>query len=217
VQVNFKTGNETGTEEVDKVLVCVGRRPVTDGLGLGEVGVATDRKGFVLVDSRFATNVPGIFAVGDVIGGAMLAHKAEEEGVAAVEMMAGKSAHVNYPACPSVVYTHPELAQVGMTEEEATRRGPVKIGKFPFTANGRARGMDETEGFVKVIGDAKTDRLLGVHILGADASNMIAAAGMAMEFAASVEDVGSAFYAHPTMPEALREAALGANGKAREI
>jgi len=217
VRVNFKTGTETGSEEVDKVLVCVGRRPVTEGLGLIEAGVMPDRKGFVLVDSRFATNVPGIYAIGDVIGGLMLAHKAEEEGVAAVEIMAGRSAHVNYAACPAVVYTHPELAQVGLTEEEAARQGPIKIGKFPFTANGRARGMDETEGFVKVIGDAKNDRLLGVHILGADASNMIAEATLAMEFAASVEDVGSAFHAHPTMPEALREAALAANHLARQI
>jgi dihydrolipoamide dehydrogenase len=217
VRVNFKTGDQSGSEEVDKLLVCVGRRPVTNGLGLTEVGVGIDRKGFVLVDSRFATNVPGIYAIGDAIGGLMLAHKAEEEGVAAVEMMAGKAAHVNYHACPAVVYTHPELAAVGLTEEEAKSRGPVKIGKFPFTANGRARGMDETEGFVKVIGDAKTDRLLGVHILGADASNMIAEAVLAIEFASSVEDVGSAFHAHPTMPEALREAALAANGAARQL
>jgi len=217
VKVNFKSGDQIGSEEVDKVLVCVGRRPVTDGLGLAEAGVLLDRRGFVIVDSRFATNVPGIFAVGDVIGGAMLAHKAEAEGVAAVEIMAGKSAHVNYLACPAIVYTHPELAQVGLTEEQAAARGPIKIGKFPFTANGRARGMDETEGFVKVIGDAATDRLLGVHILGADASNMIAEATLAMEFAASVEDVGSAFHAHPTMPEALREAALAANHLARQI
>ena len=217
VKVNFRSGDQTGSEEVDKVLVCVGRRPVTDGLGLAEAGVLLDRRGFVIVDSRFATNVPGIFAIGDVIGGAMLAHKAEAEGVAAVEIMGGKSAHVNYAACPAVVYTHPELAQVGLTEEQAAARGPIKIGKFPFTANGRARGMDETEGFVKVIGDAATDRLLGVHILGADASNMIAEATLAMEFAASVEDVGSAFHAHPTMPEALREAALAANHLARQI
>jgi len=217
VRVNFKSGSETGTEEVDKVLVCVGRRPVTDGLGLSEIGVVLDKKGFVKVDSQFATGVPGIYAVGDVIGGAMLAHKAEEEGVAAVEIMAGKPAHVNYHACPAVVYTHPELAAVGFTEEEARQRGEIKIGKFPFAANGRAVGMDETEGFVKVIGDAKSDRLLGVHILGADASNMIAEATLAIEFAASVEDVGKAFHAHPTMPEALREAALAANGLARQI
>ncbi|MDP9174147.1 MAG: dihydrolipoyl dehydrogenase [Planctomycetota bacterium] len=217
VRVQWKSGEQTGTEEVDKVLVCVGRRPVVDGLGLAEAGVALDRKGFVVVDGHYATNVPGIYAVGDVIGGMMLAHKAEEEGVAAVELMAGKGGHVNYSACPSVVYTHPELAQVGLSEEDAAKRGPIKIGKFPFTANGRARGMDETEGFVKVIGDARTDRLLGVHILGADASSMIAEATLAMEFAASVEDVGRAFHAHPTLPEALREAALAANKLARQM
>jgi dihydrolipoamide dehydrogenase len=217
VRVNFKTGGESGSEEADKVLVCVGRRPITDGLGLSELGVTLDRRGFVIVNSRFATNVPGIYAIGDVIGGAMLAHKAEEEGVAAVENIAGNAGHVNYRACPAVVYTHPELAQVGMTEEEANARGPIKIGKFPFTANGRARGMDDVEGFVKVIGDAKTDRLLGVHILGADAGNMIAEAALAIEFAASVEDVGRAFHAHPTLPEAVREAALAANGRARQM
>jgi dihydrolipoamide dehydrogenase len=217
VRVNWKSGEQTGVEEVDKVLVCVGRQPVTDGLGLAEIGVAMDRKGFVTVDSHYATSVSGVFAIGDVIGGMMLAHKAEEEGVAAVELMAGHAGHVNYHACPSVVYTHPELAQVGLSEEDAAKRGPIKIGKFPFTANGRAWGMDETEGFVKVIGDANTDRLLGVHILGADASNMIAEATVAMEFAASVEDVGRAFHAHPTMPEALREAALAANKAARQM
>jgi dihydrolipoamide dehydrogenase len=216
VKVNWKSGEQTGTEEVDKVLICVGRRPVTDGLGLAEMGVALDRRGFVIVDSHYATNIPGIYAIGDAIGGVMLAHKAEEEGVAATEMMAGKAGHVNYHAVPSVVYTHPELAQVGLSEEDAIKRGPIKIGKFPFTANGRARGMDETDGFVKVIGDAKTDRILGVHILGADAGTMIAEATVAMEFASSVEDVGRSFHAHPTTPEALREAALDANKEARQ-
>jgi len=217
LHVNFHSGTETGAEEVDKVLVCIGRRPVTNGLGLTEIGVALDRRGFVVVDKNFASNIPGIYAIGDVIGGIMLAHKAEEEGVAAVEIMAGKPGHVNYRACPAIVYTHPELAAVGLTQEEASARGPIKIGKFPFTANGRARGMDETDGFVKVIGDAKTDKLLGVHILGAGASDMIAEAVIAMEFAACVSDIGHAFHAHPTMPEALREAALAANGAARQI
>ncbi len=169
VKLSWKSAEasgETGTEEVDKVLVCVGRRPVTDGLGLDKLGVTMDKKGFVTVDSHYQTNVPGIYAIGDVIGGVMLAHKAEEEGVAAVELMAGKFGHVNYPCCPSVVYTHPELAQVGLTEEDAKKQGhEIAIGKFPFTANGRARGMDETDGFVKIIADAKTDRVLGVHIL----------------------------------------------------
>ena len=211
VQVKWKSGDQSGTEQVDKVLVCVGRRPVTDGLGLAEAGVAVDAKGYVKVDPHYATNVPGIFAIGDVIGGLMLAHKAEEEGIAAVELMSGRAGHVNYSACPSVVYTHPELAAVGLTEQEASARGPIKVGKFPMTANGRARGMDEADGFVKVIGDARTDRLLGVHILSAHASDMIAEATVAMEFAASVEDIARSFHAHPTLPEALKEAALAAD------
>jgi dihydrolipoyl dehydrogenase len=209
--------NDSGTEDVDKVLVSVGRRPVTDGLGLDKLGVAMDKKGFVTVDKHFATNVPGIFAIGDVIGGIMLAHKAEEEGVAAVELMAGKPGHVNYACCPAVVYTHPELASVGLTEDEARRAGEIKVGKFPFTANGRARGMDETDGSVKVIADAKTDRVLGVHILGAHASDMICEAVMAMEFHASSEDIARAFHAHPTMPEAIKEAALGVEKRSIHI
>jgi len=217
VKLNWKSGKETGTEEVDRVLVCVGRRPVTDGLGLTEAGVATDKRGYIIADEQFATTAAGIWAIGDVIGGLMLAHKAEEEGIAAVELMAGKAGHVNYGACPAVVYTHPELAAVGLTEEQARERGPVKIGKFPLSANGRARGMDETEGFIKVIGDANTDRLVGVHILCAHASDVISEAVMAMEFAASVEDVARAFHAHPTLPEALKEAALGAEGRAIHI
>jgi dihydrolipoamide dehydrogenase len=217
VRLTCKSGDQTFVEEADKVLVCVGRKPVTDGLGLADIGVAMDQRGFVLADKHFASNVPGIWAIGDAIGGIMLAHKAEEEGIAAVELIAGKPGHVNYAACPAVVYTHPELASVGLTQEEATKRGPIKTGKFPFTANGRARGMDEVEGFVKVIGDAATDRLLGVHILGTHASDVIAEAVMAMEFAASVEDIGRAFHAHPTLPEALKEAALAAEKRAIHI
>jgi dihydrolipoamide dehydrogenase len=217
VRLTCKSGEETSVEEADAVLVCVGRKPVTDGLGLAEIGVAMDQRGYVRVNEHFATNVPGIYAIGDCIGGLMLAHKAEEEGIAAVELMAAKPGHVNYRACPAVVYTHPELASVGLTQEQAAQAGPIKTGKFPFTANGRAWGMGETEGFVKVVGDANTDRLLGVHILGAHASDMIAEAVMAMEFAASVEDVGRAFHAHPTMPEALKEAALAAEKRAIHI
>jgi dihydrolipoamide dehydrogenase len=211
VKVSWKSGDQTGVEEVDRVLVAVGRRPVTDQLGLQELGVEQDKKGYVKVNHHFETNVPGVFAIGDVIGGLMLAHKAEEEGVAAVETMAGGAGHVNYPACPSVVYTHPELAQVGLTEEDAAARGPIKVGRFPLIANGRARGMGETDGLVKVIGDAKTDRLLGVHVLAAHASDMIAEATLAMEFASSVEDLARAFHAHPTLPEAMKEAALAAD------
>jgi dihydrolipoamide dehydrogenase len=217
VKVTWKSGDQKGTEEVDKVLVCVGRRPVTDGLGLKEAGVQMDKKGFVTVDEQYTTSVPSIFAIGDVIGGVMLAHKAEEEGVACVEMMAGKAGHVNYHACPSVVYTHPELAQVGLTEEEASKRGPIKVGKFPFLANGRAKGMDETEGLVKIIGDAKTDKILGVHILGAHASDVISEAVVAVEFAASCEDLARTFHAHPTLPEAVKEAALAVDKHAIHI
>jgi dihydrolipoamide dehydrogenase len=205
-----KDGKETGVEECDKIMVAVGRRPVTEGLGLKEAGVNVDAKGFVAVDPHtFATNVPGIYAIGDVIGGVMLAHKAEEEGIAAVEIMAGKAGHVDYHTVPGVVYTHPELAQVGYTEEDAIKAGhEVKIGKFPFLANGRAKGMDETAGMVKIIADAKTDRVLGVHILGAHASDMIAEAVVAMEFKASAEDIARSNHAHPTLPEAIKEAAM---------
>lgn len=216
VQVVRKTGEERASEEADILLVAVGRRPFTAGLGLEDVGVAKDKRGFVTVDPHtFATNVPGIYAIGDVIGGLMLAHKAEEEGIACVETLAGKAGHVNYRACPNVVYTHPELAQVGLTEEDAKKeRGEIRVGKFNFTANGRAVAMGEGEGFVKIIGDAKTDRLLGVHILGPHASDMIAEAVVAMEFASSVEDLARSFHAHPTLPEAMKEAALGVEKRA---
>jgi dihydrolipoamide dehydrogenase len=204
-----KDGKESGVEECDKIMVAVGRRPVTDGLGLKEAGVTVDPKGFVPVDKHFQTNVPGIYAIGDVIGGVMLAHKAEEEGIAAVEIMAGKPGHVDYHTVPGVVYTHPELAQVGYTEEDAIKAGhTIKVGKFPFAANGRAKGMDETAGQVKIIADAKTDRVLGVHILGAHASDMIAEAVVAMEFKASAEDIARSNHAHPTLPEAIKEAAM---------
>ena len=217
VNLKWASGKDRGVEEVDRVLVAVGRKPMTEGLGLKEAGVELDAKGFVRVGKDFQTNVKGIFAIGDVIGGLMLAHKAEEEGVAAVEAMHGGAAHVNYATCPGVVYCHPELAQVGLTEEEAAKRGPIKVGKFPLAANGRAKGMGETDGLVKVIADARTDRILGVHILAARASDMIAEATLAMEFAASAEDVGRAFHAHPTLPEALKEAALAADRKAIHI
>jgi dihydrolipoamide dehydrogenase len=216
VAVKWKSGEQSGIEEVDKVLVCVGRRPVTDNLGLKELGVETDQKGYIKVDPKtFGTNVQGIYAIGDVIGGIMLAHKAEEEGVAAVEMMAGRHGHVNYHACPSVVYTSPQLAQVGYSEDDAKKTGhEIKVGKFPFTANGYARATDETDGFVKVIGDAKTDRLLGVHILASHAAELIAEATVAMEMAASCEDLARSFHAHPTLQEAIKEAALAVDKQA---
>ena len=218
VRLTWKSGDETGVDEVDKVLVCVGRRPVTDNLGAKEVGVEIDAKGFIKVDPKiFQTNVPGIYAIGDVIGGIMLAHKAEEEGVAAAEIIAGHrgGGFVNYHACPSVVYTSPQLAQVGYTEDDAKKAGhEIKVGKFPFTANGYARATDETDGFVKIIGDAKTDRLLGVHILSTHAAELIAEATLAMEFAASVEDIARSFHPHPTLEEAIKEAALATDKQA---
>ena len=217
VKLKWASGPERGVEEADKVLIAVGRKPMTDGLGLKEIGIEMDAKGFVRVGKNFQTNVPGVYAIGDVIGGLMLAHKAEEEGIAAVEAMHGGAAHVNYAACPAVVYCHPELAQVGLTEEDAAKRGPIKVGKFPLAANGRAKGMGETDGLVKVIADANTDRILGVHILAAHASDMIAEATLAMEFAASAEDLGRAFHAHPTLPEALKEAALAVDRKAIHV
>ncbi|HYO09752.1 MAG TPA: dihydrolipoyl dehydrogenase [Tepidisphaeraceae bacterium] len=216
ITVSFKSGDQAGTEEVDKVLVSVGRRPVTDNLGLKEIGVEMDAKGYIKVDPHtFRSNVPGVYAIGDVIGGIMLAHKAEEEGVAAAEVIAGRHGHVNYHACPSVVYTSPQLAQVGYTEEDAVKAGhKIKVGKFPFTANGYARATDETEGFVKVIGDAETDRLLGVHILSTHAAELIQEATLAMEFAASVEDLARSFHPHPTLEEAVKEAALAVDKQA---
>ena len=205
-------------ERCDVLLVAVGRRPYTDGLGLDAVGVALDGRGRIVVDEQFATSVPGIFAIGDAIPGLMLAHKAEEEGVAAVERMAGLPGHVNYDAVPNVVYTHPEFAAVGLSEEECARRGlQVRIGSFPFIANGRARGMGETDGQVKVIADAATDRVLGIHVLCAHASDVIAEAALAMEFSASAEDIGRSVHAHPTFAEALKEAALAVDGQALNI
>ena len=216
VQVTRVTGDQTAVEECDIVLVAVGRKPFTASLGLEQIGVEIDKRGFVRVNPHtYETTVPGIYAIGDVIGGLMLAHKAEEEGVACVELLAGKAGHVNYRACPNVVYTSPELAQVGLTEEDARKeRGDVKVGKFQFLANGRAVAMGEGEGLVKIIGDAKTDRLLGVHILGPHASDLIAEAVVAMEFASSVEDLARSFHAHPTLPEAMKEAALAVDKRA---
>ena len=204
-----KDGAHAGAEECDKVLVCVGRRPITQGLGLDKAGVAVDAKGFIPVDGQFKTNVDGVYAIGDVIGGIMLAHKAEEEAIAVAENLAGKHGHVNYSTCPAVVYTHPELASVGQTEQQLKNAGVAyKVGKFNMAANGRASGMDETEGFVKVLADQKTDKLVGVHIFAAHASDMIAEATVAMEFHASAEDLARSFHAHPTLPEALKEAAM---------
>jgi dihydrolipoamide dehydrogenase len=204
--------------ETDVILVAVGRRPYTEGLGARELGVAIDEHGRIVVDERFATSVPGVYAVGDVIPGPMLAHKGEEEAVAAVEGMAGHPVHVDHDVIPNVVYTAPELASVGMTEEEARSRGhEVRIGTFPYQANARARCLDETEGGVKVVADAKTDRILGVHILAARASDLIAEAVLAMVYGASAEDIARTIHAHPTLPEAFKEAALGVAGRSINI
>jgi dihydrolipoamide dehydrogenase len=220
IKIAWASGEEKGVEEVDKVMVSVGRRPVTDGLGLQEAGVELDKKGFVVVTdkTKFATRVPGIYAIGDVVGNPMLAHKAEEEGIACVEGIAGRHGHVNYHTIPAVCYTHPEIASVGFTEDDAKAAGhEVAVGKFPFTANGRARCMDETEGLVKVVADAKTDRVLGIHIMHARASEMIAEATVAMEFHASSEDIARANHAHPTLPEAVKEAAMAVEKRAIHI
>jgi dihydrolipoamide dehydrogenase len=190
------------------VLVAIGRRPYTQGLGLEALGVATER-GQVVIDAHFATNVPGVYAIGDVVRGPMLAHKAEDEGVALAEILAGQAGHVNYDVIPSVVYTSPEVAVVGKSEEELKAAGVAyNVGKFPFTANGRARAMRHTEGFVKILADAATDRVLGVHIVGFGAGEMIHEAAVLMEFGGSAEDLARTCHAHPTMSEAVKEAAM---------
>jgi dihydrolipoamide dehydrogenase len=218
VRVTLESKGGRTEEEADVVLVAIGRRANLDGLGAAEAGVALDERGRIRVDQRFETSVPGVFAIGDAIPGPMLAHKAEEEGIAAVELMAGVAGHVDYEAIPSVVYTAPELASVGIGEEEAARRGvAVAIGTFPFMANGRARCLGETEGGVKVLADARTDRIVGVHILGPRASDLIAEAVLAMAFGASAEDVARTVHAHPTLPEAVKEAALAVGKRAIHI
>lgn len=203
----------------DKVLVAIGRRPFTKGLGLREVGVQTDEKsGRVLVDENFQTNVKGIYAIGDLIEGPMLAHKAEDDGIACIERLAGMKTHVNYDTVPSVVYTWPEVASVGLTEEQVKASGrDYRVGKFPFTANPRARCMDETEGVVKILADAGTDRVLGVHIFGPRASDLIAECVTTMEFAGSAEDIARICHAHPTLSESVREAALAVGKRAIHI
>jgi dihydrolipoamide dehydrogenase len=201
-------GGDAKALEADVVLVAIGRRPFTENLGLEAIGVAMDR-GQILVDAHFATNVAGVYAIGDVIRGPMLAHKAEDEGVAVAEILASQVGHVNYGAIPSVVYTSPEIASVGKTEDELKAAGvPYKVGKFPFTANGRARAMRHTEGFVKILADAATDRVFGAHIMGFGAGEMIHEAVVLMEFGGSAEDLARTCHAHPTMSEAAREAAM---------
>ena len=209
VTVEPAKGGAAETIEADVVLVSVGRVPYTEGLGLTEAGVKLDARGRVEVDAHYASNVPGIWAIGDVIKGPMLAHKAEDEGVAVAEILAGQAGHVNYDAIPNVVYTFPEIASVGKTEDELKADGVgYNVGKFPFTANGRAKVNRTTDGFVKILADARTDRVLGVHIVCADAGNMIAEAVLAMEFGAAAEDIARTCHAHPTLSEAVKEAAL---------
>jgi dihydrolipoamide dehydrogenase len=199
--------------EADYLLVSVGRRAYTEGMGFEEVGIRMER-GVIQVDEHYRTGVGNVFAIGDAIGGRMLAHKAEDEGVAAVETAAGKHGHVNYDAVANIVYTWPEIASVGATEEELKERGvEYKSGKFPFLANGRAKAMGETDGFVKILADAKTDRMLGAHIIGPRASDLIAQLATAIEFQSSAEDIARTVHAHPTLPEAVKEAALGVDGR----
>jgi dihydrolipoamide dehydrogenase len=211
-------GGETQEIQADVVLLAIGRRAYTDALGAAEAGVALDERGRVKTDGHYATNVPGIYAIGDVIAGPMLAHKAEDEGVALAERLAGQAGHVNYGAIPGVVYTWPEVASVGRTEEELRADGVAyTVGKFPFTANGRARAMGDTDGFVKILADKTTDAVLGAHIIGPDAGTLIAELVTAIEFGASAEDVARTCHAHPTLSEAVKEAALAVEGRAIHI
>ena len=211
-------GGEAEQVKADVVLVAIGRRAHTEDLGLEEAGVALDERGRVQVEAHYATSVPGIYAIGDVIAGPMLAHKAEEEGVALAERIAGQAGHVNYDVIPGVVYTWPEVASIGRTEDDLKRQGiSYKVGKFPFTANGRARAMGSTDGFVKLLADTESDRLLGAHIIGPDAGTLIAELATAMEFGASSEDVARTCHAHPSLSEAVKEAALAVEGRALHI
>jgi dihydrolipoamide dehydrogenase len=208
-------GGAAETLEADVVLVCIGRVPYTDGLGLKEAGVALDNRGRVQIDPHFATSLKGVYAIGDVVAGPMLAHKAEDEGVAVAEIIAGQAGHVNYDVIPSVIYTTPEVSSVGKTEEELKQAGQAyTVGKFPFTANGRSKVNQTTDGFVKILADAKTDRVLGVHIIGREAGEMIHEAAVLMEFGGSAEDLARTCHAHPTRSEAIKEAALAVGKRA---
>jgi len=214
-KVEPAAGGDAQSIEADVVLVCIGRVPYTEGLGLREAGVALDNRGRVQIDTHFATSVKGIYAIGDVVAGPMLAHKAEDEGVACAEILAGKAGHVNYDTIPGVVYTTPEVSVVGKTEEELKQAGVAySVGKFPFTANGRSKVNQTTDGFVKILADAKTDRVLGVHIIGREAGEMIHEAAVLMEFGGSAEDLARTCHAHPTRSEAVKEAALAVGKRA---
>jgi dihydrolipoamide dehydrogenase len=218
VIASAEKANEKLTFEADKVLVSVGRKPFSEGLGAEKVGVAFDERKRIKVDKHFRTNVEGIYAIGDVIPGPMLAHKAEDEGIACVEIIAGKSGHVNYDAIPGIIYTNPELAGVGITEDQAKEKGmEVRIGKFPFRANGRAIANEDVEGLVKFIADAKTDKILGAHILQHAASELIAEPTSVIEFGGSSEDLGRTTHSHPTLSEAVKEAAMAVEKRALHI
>jgi dihydrolipoamide dehydrogenase len=215
VQIEPAAGGTAETLEADVVLVAIGRVPYTEGLGLKEAGIALDNRGRVQIDAHFATSLKGVYAIGDVVAGPMLAHKAEDEGVAVAEILAGQAGHVNYDVIPGVVYTTPEVSAVGKTEEELKQAGiGYTVGKFPFTANGRSKVNQTTEGFVKILADAKTDRVLGVHIVGREAGEMIHEAAVLMEFGGSAEDLARTCHAHPTRSEAIKEAALAVGKRA---
>ena len=213
ITVEPAAGGASETIEADVVLVSIGRRPNTEGLALDKTGITPNKRGQIEIGHDFQTSVPGIYAIGDVVPGPMLAHKAEDEGVAAADFIAGGTGIVNHDVIPGVVYTYPEIASVGLTEEEAKAKGEVKVGKFPMMANSRAKTNRDTDGFVKVIADAKTDRVLGVHIIASIAGSMIAEAALAMEFGATSEDIAYTCHAHPTHAEALKEAAMAVTGK----
>ncbi|AZI42047.1 dihydrolipoyl dehydrogenase [Deinococcus psychrotolerans] len=210
VSVTYTEKEQSVTAEFDKLIVSIGRVPNTEGLGAAQVGLELDERGFVKIDEHYHTNLPSVYAIGDVVGGAMLAHKAEDEGVAVAEIIAGQAGHVNYDVIPWVIYTSPEIAWAGLTEQAAKDKGiAVKTGQFPFSANGRALGHGDPRGFVKVVADASTDKVLGVHMVGPNVSELIAEAVTLMEFGGSAEDLGRTVHAHPTLSEALKEAAMG--------
>jgi dihydrolipoamide dehydrogenase len=218
VRATANKGNEELKFEADKVLVSVGRKPYSEGLGVEKVGIALDEKKRIKIDSHFRTNVEGIYAIGDVVAGPMLAHKAEDEGIACVEIIAGKAGHVNYDVIPGIIYTNPELAGVGLTEEQAKERGiDYRVGRFPFRANSRALANEDVEGMVKFVADAKTDRILGAHILQHLASELIAEAASVMEFGGSSEDLARTTHSHPTLSEAVKEAAMNVEKRALHI
>lgn len=212
------TDGKTTTMKADVVLVATGRKPFSAGLGCEELGIQKDPQGRIVVDAHYQTNIPGIYAIGDVITGPMLAHKAEEEGVALAEILAGHAGHVNYNTVPGVIYTHPEISSVGLTEEQAKEKSlEINVGKFPFMANGRARAKGFTDGFVKIIADKKTDRILGAHMVGPNVSELIHEVVVCMEFGGSSEDLARSFHAHPTLSEAVREAALAVEKRQRQM